>query len=102
MAFREPNVDSNGRDIRPLLCPNGRLYVCAEKYDRAVDFAAVHRIPRSKLVFIRDEWTLKGLRGITVYFIGQWWRGKRAQDQEALLIVCKAIDITIIEVADWR
>lgn len=99
MPERKPHLDTNGRDIRPLSCPGGRLYVCARKFSEAIDFAKVHGVRPDKVVYLEREHHFCGLRKIPAYFIGRWWE---LDNDVELLARAWQNEFDVIEVYDWR
>jgi hypothetical protein len=91
--------DSKGRDIRPLVLCNDRLYIACISYVMALDFARQAQIHRSRVQFISNEYTLRGVRGFTVYMVGPWRRIRHADE---LYSICLSQDHKMIEVPNWR
>lgn len=70
-----------------------RLYVIAERYDHAADFARQMKVPKTNLRYISCTEHIHGLDDISVYRLRGWQRNERASEIMDALITRRNINI---------
>lgn len=70
-----------------------RLYVIAERYDHAADFARQMKVPRSHLRYISCAEHIRGLDNISIYRLRGWRHNERASKIMDVLITRRNIDL---------